>query len=177
MAGDRSAIERDWSARLEVPHALQEKARAERTEAPYLLPSGLPACPVATTLSLIGNRWSPLILRELLSGTKRFGELKRAIGGVSQKVLTSNLRDLESAGILEREVFPEVPPRVEYSLTDLGLSLEPVIDARWEWGSAYCVQSRASRQFPHQVFDRFCMSSGTPLPHSALPSISAVSMR
>ena len=137
MAGDRSAIERDWSARLEVPHALQEKARAERTEAPYLLPSGLPACPVATTLSLIGNRWSPLILRELLSGTKRFGELKRAIGGVSQKVLTSNLRDLESAGILEREVFPEVPPRVEYSLTDLGLSLEPVIDAMWEWGSAY----------------------------------------
>ena len=87
--------------------------------------------------SLIGNRWSPLILRELLSGTKRFGELKRAIGGVSQKVLTSNLRDLESAGILEREVFPEVPPRVEYSLTDLGLSLEPVIDAMWEWGSAY----------------------------------------
>lgn len=137
MPGNRGAIERDWSKRLEAAHALQERAHAEGTDAPHLLPNGLPACPVATTLSLIGNRWSPLILRELLSGTKRFGELKRAIGGVSQKVLTSNLRDLEAAGILGRKVFPEVPPRVEYSLTELGLSLEPVIDAMWEWGTAY----------------------------------------
>ena len=137
MAGDRSAIERDWSARLEVPHALQEKARAERTEAPYLLPSGLPACPVATTLSLIGNRWSPLILRELLSGTKRFGELKRAIGGVSQKVLTSNLRQMEADGLVHRKVYHEVPPRVEYSLTDTGHSLKTVIDALWNWGEDY----------------------------------------
>ena len=140
MAGDRSAIERDWSARLEVPHALQEKARAERTEAPYLLPSGLPACPVATTLSLIGNRWSPLILRELLSGTKRFGELKRAIGGVSQKVLTSQLREMEENGLVERKAYPEVPPRVEYSLTDLGRGIIPILESLCRFGREFEVR-------------------------------------
>lgn len=131
------AIEKDWSTRLEVPHALQAQAKAAGTDAPSTLSNGLPACPVATTLSLIGNRWCPLILRELLSGTKRFGELQRAVGGVSQKVLTANLRDLERAGILTRTVYPEVPPRVEYALTDLGFSLEPVIDAMWKWGLNY----------------------------------------
>lgn len=127
----------NWSERLAVPHAMQEEARASGKSSDSTLPSGLPACPVATTLTLIGNRWCPLIIRELLSGTKRFGELQRAVGKVSQKVLTSNLRDLEAADILTRTVYAEVPPRVEYSLTDLGFSLEPVINQMWQWGLAY----------------------------------------
>ncbi len=97
----------------------------------------LPACPVETTLLLISNRWRTLIVRDLLTGTKRFSELKRSVTGISQKVLTANLRDMESAGIVHREVFAEVPPRVEYSLTDLGRSLEPVLDAMDEWGTWY----------------------------------------
>jgi DNA-binding HxlR family transcriptional regulator len=137
MTAPHAPVEQDWSQRLEIPHALQAEAKTHGTTATSTLPNGLPACPVATTIALIGGRWCPLILRELLSGTKRFGELQRAIGGVSQKVLTSNLRELEKAGILTRTVFPEVPPRVEYSLTDLGFSLETVIDAMWEWGCAY----------------------------------------
>ena len=80
----------------------------------------LPFCPVATTVDLIGNKWKLLIMRELLTGTKRFNEIHRLVGGISQKVLTENLRKMESDGIVKREVFPEVPPRVEYSLTDLG---------------------------------------------------------
>ena len=83
----------------------------------------LPACPVETTLSLIGDKWKVLILRDLMPGTKRFGELKKSIGSVSQKVLTAQLRDMESNGLVTRTVYPEVPPRVEYSLTALGLSL------------------------------------------------------
>ena len=82
--------------------------------------SELPACPVETTLMLIGDKWKVLILRDLMSGTKRFGELKKSVSGISQKVLTSNLRDMEENGLLSREVFPEVPPRVEYTLTELG---------------------------------------------------------
>lgn len=98
----------------------------------------LPACPVETTLTLIGNKWQVLILRDLiLSGTMRFKELQRSIGGISQKVLTSNLRTMEESGIVHREVFAEVPPRVEYSLTDLGKSLKPVLDALWNWGESY----------------------------------------
>lgn len=101
-------------------------------------PETLPACPVETTLLLIGNKWQVLILRDLLlNGTMRFKELQRSIGSVSQKVLTSNLRDLEEAGIVNREVFAEVPPRVEYSLTPLGQSLQPVLDAMWKWGEGY----------------------------------------
>ena len=80
----------------------------------------LPACPVETTLTLIGDKWKVLILRDLLTGTKRFGELKRSLGGVSQKVLTANLRQMERDGLVHREVYPEVPPRVEYSLTETG---------------------------------------------------------
>lgn len=93
----------------------------------------LPACPVETTLTLIGDKWKVLILRDLMPGTKRFGELKKSIGSVSQKVLTSQLRDMEKNGL----VYAEVPPRVEYSLTDLGRSLKPILDAMWNWGERY----------------------------------------
>lgn len=97
----------------------------------------LPACPVETTLSLIGDKWKVLILRDLMPGTKRFGELKKSIGQVSQKVLTAQLRSMEENGLVKREVYPEVPPRVEYSLTSLGESLKPVLDALETWGSDY----------------------------------------
>ena len=96
-----------------------------------------PACPVETTLSLIGDKWKVLILRELLGGTRRFGELRRGVGRVSQKVLTSQLRAMEADGLVHREVFAEVPPRVEYSLTPLGRSLAPVIDALRVWGEGF----------------------------------------
>ena len=97
----------------------------------------LPACPVETTLMLIGDKWKVLILRDLLPGTKRFGELKKSIGNVSQKVLTAQLRDMESNGLVNRKVYPEVPPRVEYSLTELGRSLKPILDAMWDWGEEF----------------------------------------
>ena len=97
----------------------------------------LPACPVETTLTLIGDKWKVLILRDLLPGTKRFGELKKSIGNVSQKVLTAQLRDMEQNGLINRKVYAEVPPRVEYSLTELGMSLKPVMDALWNWGEEY----------------------------------------
>lgn len=100
-------------------------------------PSELPACPVETTLSLIGNKWQVLILRDLMGETKRFKELQRSIGGISQKVLTSNLRTMESQGLVHRQVYAEVPPRVEYSLTKLGASLKPVLDAMGTWGTFY----------------------------------------
>ena len=97
----------------------------------------LPACPVETTLTLISNRWRVLILRDLMKGPLRFGELKRSIGSITQKVLTSNLRSMEEQGLLTRTVFPEVPPRVEYELTELGYSLKPVLDSMSEWGADY----------------------------------------
>lgn len=97
----------------------------------------LPACPVETTLTLIGDKWKVLILRDLLPGTRRFGELKKSIGGVSQKVLTAQLRRMEAEGLLVRTVYPEVPPRVEYTLTELGYSLKPVLDALRSWGEEY----------------------------------------
>ena len=97
----------------------------------------LPACPVETTLMLIGDKWKILILRDLLPGTKRFVELKKSIGSVSQKVLTAQLRDMEKSGLLIRTVYAEVPPRVEYSLTELGKSLKPVLDAMQNWGEGY----------------------------------------
>lgn len=99
--------------------------------------TSLPACPVETTLALIGNKWQVLIVRDLMEGTKRFKELQRSVGSVSQKVLTANLRTMEAQGLVRREVFAEVPPRVEYSLTELGRSLRPVIDALWSWGESY----------------------------------------
>ena len=97
----------------------------------------LPACPVETTLMLIGDKWKVLILRDLMNGTMRFGELKKSIGTVSQKGLTAQLRDMEEKGLLTRKVYAEVPPRVEYTLTDTGYSLKPVLDAMWAWGAEY----------------------------------------
>ena len=102
----------------------------------------LPACPVETTLMLIGDKWKVLILRDLMPGTKRFGELKKSIGTVSQKVLTAQLRQMEASGLLTRTVYAEVPPRVEYTLTDLGRSLRPVLDAMEAWGKAYQENAR-----------------------------------
>lgn len=97
----------------------------------------LPACPVETTLTLISDKWKVLILRDLLPGTKRFGELKNSIGHVSQKVLTAQLRQMEESGLVKRTVYAEVPPRVEYTLTELGYSLKPVLDVLWNWGENY----------------------------------------
>ena len=100
----------------------------------------LPACPVETTLMLFGDKWKVLILRDLMPGTRRFGELKKSIGSVSQKVLTAQLRDMEAKGLVSRKVYAEVPPRVEYSLTDLGRSLNPILDAMRRWGEGYQAQ-------------------------------------
>ncbi|MEF2900980.1 MAG: helix-turn-helix domain-containing protein [Terrisporobacter sp.] len=97
----------------------------------------IPACPVEMTLQLIGDKWKILILRDLLTGTKRFGQLKKSVTGITQKVLTSNLRAMEDAGLLTREVFAEVPPRVEYTLTDTGYSLKPILDSMYSWGENY----------------------------------------
>ena len=97
----------------------------------------LPACPVETTLMLIGDKWKVLILRDLMEGTKRFGELKKSIGTVSQKVLTAQLRDMEDKGLLTRKVYDEVPPRVEYTLTETGYSLKQILDSMVAWGTGY----------------------------------------
>lgn len=99
--------------------------------------SFLPNCPVEITLSLIGDKWKVLIIRDLMEGTKRFGELKNSVGDITQKVLTSNLRVMEKSGLVARKVYAEVPPKVEYSLTDIGESLQPVLDAMVEWGLDY----------------------------------------
>ncbi len=97
----------------------------------------LPACPVATTVGLIGNKWKLLIIRDLLTGTKRFGQLRKSVAGISQKVLTDNLRALENDGLLTRTVYAEVPPRVEYALSPLGESLKPIMDSMEAWGNGY----------------------------------------
>ena len=97
----------------------------------------LPACPVELTVGLIGDKWKILIIRNLLTGTKRFGELKKSLNNITQKVLTNKLREMEASGLVKRKVYPEVPPRVEYSLTDTGLSLKPILDSMVEWGNNY----------------------------------------
>ena len=97
----------------------------------------LPACPVETALMLCGDRWKLLIVRDLLTGTKRFGELKKSLTGISQKVLTQHLRIMEENGLVHRKVYAEVPPRVEYSLTELGRSIKLVHDAMLQWGEDY----------------------------------------
>lgn len=107
-------------------------------------PLVLPACPVETTLTLISDKWKVLILRDLLTGTKRFGELKKSVGHVTQKVLTAQLRQMEQSGLVNRKVYAEVPPRVEYTLTELGYSLKPILDAMWSWGAGYQQQYGAS---------------------------------
>ena len=115
---------------------MDQLAQTERKE--------LPACPVETTLMLIGDKWKVLILRDLLTGTKRFGELKKSVGHVTQKVLTAQLRQMEQSGLVNRKVYAEVPPRVEYTLTELGYSLKPILDAMWSWGAGYQQQYGAS---------------------------------
>ncbi len=97
----------------------------------------LPECPVATTVALIGSKWKILIIRNLLVRLWRFNELKKDLEGISQKVLTDSLRSMEEDGLITRTVYPEVPPRVEYALSDLGRSLKPILDAMVEWGNAY----------------------------------------
>ena len=103
----------------------------------------LPACPVEVTMGLIGDRWKILIVRDLLTGTKRFGELKKSVTGITQKVLTSHLRDMEASGLVKRKVYAEVPPRVEYSLTKTGLSLKPILDSMVKWGNEYKKEKNA----------------------------------
>jgi DNA-binding HxlR family transcriptional regulator len=97
----------------------------------------LPECPVATTVALIGSKWKLLIIRNLLQRPWRFNELKKDLDGISQKVLTDSLRSMEEDGLITRTVYPEVPPRVEYALSDLGLTLKPVLDSMVAWGNAY----------------------------------------
>lgn len=97
----------------------------------------LPACPVEMTLQLIGNRWKVLIMRDLLEGTKRFGELKKSVGSITQKVLTQNLREMEASELVIRKVYAEVPPRVDYTLTEIGYSLKPILNSMVEWGTSY----------------------------------------
>lgn len=92
------------------------------------------SCPVERTLEVIGGRWKVLILRELFQGVQRFGQLHRALNGITQKMLTQQLREMEHDGIIHREVYLQVPPKVEYSLTPLGESLKPIIDSMHEWG-------------------------------------------
>ncbi len=98
-------------------------------------------CPVEITLALLGNKWKVLILRELFKGTKRFGELSRGVPNISQKMLTQQLRQMEEDDLVSRKIYPEVPPRVEYSLTDIGKSLSPILDAMHKWGAKYMMQN------------------------------------
>ena len=97
----------------------------------------LPNCPVATTVALIGNKWKLLIIRNLLVRPWRFNELRKSLDGISQKVLTESLRQMESDGIITRTVYPEVPPRVEYALSELGEAMRPILDSMQEWGNKY----------------------------------------
>ena len=97
----------------------------------------LPKCPIETTIKMIGCKWKILIIRDLLNGTMRFGELKKSVKGITQKVLTSKLRELEDAKLLERKIYPQNPPKVEYTLTDVGYSLAPVIFALKDWGKDF----------------------------------------
>ncbi len=97
----------------------------------------LPECPVATTVQLIGNKWKLLIIRNLRMRTWRFNELQKNLDGISQKVLTDNLRSMEADGLITRTVYAEVPPRVEYSLSELGETMRPILDAMEAWGNSY----------------------------------------
>ena len=103
----------------------------------------MPACPVATTVQLIGSKWKLLIMRNLLARPWRFNELRKSLEGISQKVLTDSLRSMEKDGIITRTVYPEVPPRVEYALSELGESMRPIIQAMEQWGLGYQAQNGA----------------------------------
>lgn len=97
----------------------------------------LPKCPIETTVKMLGCKWKVLIIRDLLSGTKRFCELKKSVKGITQKVLTAKLRELEDLGLVERKVYPQNPPKVEYTLTDVGYTLTPVIESLKDWGKDF----------------------------------------
>ncbi|KAF3886755.1 MULTISPECIES: winged helix-turn-helix transcriptional regulator [Nostocales] len=103
-------------------------------------------CEVETTLRVIGGRWKVLIIRELMLGVKRFGELQRALDGITQKMLTQQLREMEEDGIISRKVYPQIPPKVEYSLTPLGESLQPILYAMHEWGVKHLSQVNLTRE-------------------------------
>ena len=103
-------------------------------------------CPVEITLSLLGNKWKVLILREIFKGTKRFGELSRGVAGISQKMLTQQLRQMEADNLINRKVYAEVPPRVEYSLTKIGQSLSPILEAMHQWGTNYLLLNSIKRK-------------------------------
>ncbi|HXY54332.1 MAG TPA: helix-turn-helix domain-containing protein [Nitrospirota bacterium] len=102
------------------------------------------SCPVEQTIAMLGSKWKLLILRELFKGTKRFGELSRGVPGISQKMLTQQLRQLEEDNLIHRKVYAEVPPRVEYSLTEIGKSLSPILDAMHKWGAKYMMRAGKS---------------------------------
>jgi DNA-binding HxlR family transcriptional regulator len=102
-------------------------------------------CPAETTLKILGGRWKLMILRELCGGASRFSELRRGLKGISEKVLTQHLRELEKDGIISRKIYPEIPPKVEYSLTPAGTSLKPIIEAMHEWGAARLSQDAEGR--------------------------------
>lgn len=116
---------------------LYPKVQKDTKELTMIRKEDLPACPVATTVQLIGNKWKLLILRNLMTKTHRFNELKKTIPGISQKVLTDNLRDLEASQIVKRTVYPVIPPKVEYELTDIGESMRPIIKDMELWGLKY----------------------------------------
>lgn len=124
------------------------------------------ACPIELTMSVIGDKWKIYILRELLGGTRRFGELQRAINGVSQKMLTQQLRSMEADGIISRTVYPQVPPKVEYALTELGWSLSPVIIAMARWGMEYRrrYEVPVAEAFPEKLPDAMTVSLDQLLP-------------
>ncbi|NJM69931.1 MAG: helix-turn-helix transcriptional regulator [Scytonema sp. RU_4_4] len=103
-------------------------------------------CEVETTLKVIGGRWKVLIIRELMDGMKRFGELQRALDGITQKMLTQQLREMEEDGIIHRKVYPQIPPKVEYSLTPLGESLQPILYAMHEWGVKHLSEINNKKQ-------------------------------
>lgn len=105
-------------------------------------------CPVETTIDVIGGKWKPLILFYLLAGTRRFNELQRLIPSITQRMLTLHLRELEKAGVVQRRAYPEVPPRVEYSLTNLGRSLEPILNLMLDWGQKHAITSTHSSPRP-----------------------------
>lgn len=132
----------------------------------------LPACPVETTLMLISNRWMVLILRDLLTGTKRYGELSRSLKHISPKVLVSNLQKLEQNGLVRREVFPEVPPRVEYTLTDTGKSLKGVLDVLGQWGIAYQKAYQAANGDPLKI-QSFTLEEQEPFDCAMIPQLAA----
>ncbi len=117
-------------------------------------------CPVEGTIRIIGGRWKLLILKELFQETKRFGELHRALGGITQKMLTQQLRELEKDGIIIRKVYPQIPPKVEYSVSQTGLSLKPILDLMHQWGSRHLVSSEAEKSGAVPLVPRKSISAG-----------------